>query len=273
MAAVQSAVLNNVLGGTIRPQVASIAQQLWQTKTIAPLAGIQDIYTQGVQSYTQGLTSAATALQQRINSALSANATSARNGDLDLAASATQQSTLGWTSAGAYYLEIERANAATLSLLTATPVTTGPTWDGLPPAMSYDLAPFESAIASFMRTLQTVVNTTDGLNQPSGSPRTLAAAQADASGVSTLEQIIRELNVNGNTIKTIQGVFRPEQRADLDRPVRRPDDSGPDPHHHRLVGPRARRGVVIGDGEHGRGDLERADLQLGRRSGHGRRAT
>ena len=58
-----------------------------------------------------------------------------------------------------------------------------------------------------MRTLQTVVNTTDGLNQPSGSPRTLAAAQADASGVSTLEQIIRELNVNGNTIKTIQGYF------------------------------------------------------------------
>ena len=203
-AAVQSAVLNNVLTGTIRPQVASIAQQLWQTKTNAPLANLQNVYTQGVQSYTQGLTNAATTLQQKINQALQQNSTTARDGGLDLAQGASQQSTLGWTSAGAYYLEIERANAATLSLLTGTPVITGPTWDGLPPAMSYDLAPFESAIASFMSTLQTVVNTTDGINQPSGSPKTLAAAQADASGVTTLEQILRLLNVNGNTVNKIQ---------------------------------------------------------------------
>jgi conjugal transfer/type IV secretion protein DotA/TraY len=207
MAAVQSAVLNNVLSGTIRPQVANIAQQLWLTKTNAPLAGIQGVYGQGVQSYTQGLSNAATSLQQNINAALSANASRARNGGLDLAAGATQQSTLGWTSAGAYYLEIARANAATLSLLTSTPVITAPTWEGLPPAMSYDLAPFESMIGAFMKTLQTVVNTSDGIDQPSGSPSTLANAQKDSQGLSTLEQVLRQLQVNGQTMNKLQAVF------------------------------------------------------------------
>ena len=104
----------------MRPGVATIAQQLWQTKSSAALAALQSVYTQGVQTYTQALTAAATSIQQSINAALASNATQARNGNLDLAAGATQQSTLGWTSAGAYYLEIARANAATLSLLTST---------------------------------------------------------------------------------------------------------------------------------------------------------
>jgi hypothetical protein len=47
-----------------------------------------------------------------------------------------QQSTLGWTAAGAYYLEIAKLNAMTLSLLNATPVTTSPTYNGLGPALS-----------------------------------------------------------------------------------------------------------------------------------------
>ncbi|MEO8715012.1 MAG: DotA/TraY family protein [Acetobacteraceae bacterium] len=207
MAAVQSAVLNNVLSGIIRPQVATIAQQLWQTKTIAPLAGIQNVYTQAVSSYTQGLTNAATSLRQNINAALAANATTARGGGLDLVAGGTEQSTLGWTSAGAYYLEIARANAATLSLLTSIPVTTEPTWDGLPPAMSYDLAPFESMIASFMSTLQTVVNTSDGIDQPSGSPTTLEKAEAANKGLGIIDKVLRQLELNGQSMNTLQGFF------------------------------------------------------------------
>ncbi len=207
MAAVQSAVLNDVLTGTIRPQVATIAQQLWQTKTIAPLASLQGVYTQGVQAYTQDLTNAATTLQQTVNNALSANATKARNGDLDVNAGAVQQSTLGWTSAGSYYLEIARANAATLSLLTALPVVTGPTWDGLPSSMSYDLAPFEAQIGGFMSTLQTVVNSQDGIDQPSGSPSTLAGAEDNNQGLSLLDKVFRQLNLNGNSTNLTMKLF------------------------------------------------------------------
>jgi conjugal transfer/type IV secretion protein DotA/TraY len=207
MAAVQSAILNSVLSGTIRPEVASIAQQLWQTKTSAPLAGLQSTYTQAVQSYTRTLTAAATSLQQSINAALSSNAARARAGNLDLATGATQQSTLGWTSAGAYYLEIARANAATLSLLTALPVVTGPTWDGLPSAMSYDLAPFEAQIAGFMSTLQTVVTTQDGIDQPSGSPSTLAGAEDNNQGLFVLDKIFRQLNINGDSTNLTMRLF------------------------------------------------------------------
>ena len=207
MAAVQAAVLNNVLTGSIRSQVATIAQQLWLTKTIAPLAGLQGVYTQAVQSYTQGLTAAATALQSNINAALSANAAQARKGAMDVNAGAVEQATLGWTSAGAYYLEIARAQAATLSLLNATPVVKPPNWDGLPPALSYDLAPFEAMIGGFISTLQTVVNTTDGIDQPSGSPATLAQAQQSSQGLSTLDQILKAINVNGQTLNTLQRFF------------------------------------------------------------------
>ena len=56
-----------------------------------------------------------------------------------------QQSTLGWTAAGAYYLEIAKANATTLSLLSATPVVTPPTYDGSAPPWPQDLAPLEPA--------------------------------------------------------------------------------------------------------------------------------
>ena len=41
-------------------------------------------------------------------------------------------------------------------------VTTSPTYDGLGPALSYDLAPLEAAQRDFMTTLSTVVRTTDG---------------------------------------------------------------------------------------------------------------
>ena len=206
MAAVQSAVLNNVLS-VIRSQVANVAQQLWQTKTTAPLAGLQSIYTSGVQTYTQGLTAAATAVQQTINNALSANVATARQGALDVNASAVQQETQGWTAAGSYYLEIARANAATLGLMTSLPVVTPPTWDGLPELMSYDLAPFEAAAGSFMATLQTVVNTSDGVNQPSGN-LTPSGQRASQEGLSTLEQIVRALDLNGDSLNKIMAVFQ-----------------------------------------------------------------
>ncbi len=105
-----------------------------------------------VNTYTSELTTTATTIQSAINSALQTNAQQARNGNLDLLQNEVQQSTLGWTAAGAYYLEIAKLNATTLSLLNATRVTTSPTYDGLGPALSFDLAPLEAAQKDFMTT-------------------------------------------------------------------------------------------------------------------------
>jgi conjugal transfer/type IV secretion protein DotA/TraY len=196
MAAVQNAVLTNVLTGSIRNQVATIAQNLWQQKTAASLTPLQDVFTGAVNSYTQGLTIAATSTQSQINAALKANAQQARNGNLDLLQNQLPQSTLGWTAAGAYYLEIARLNAATLSLLNARPVTTSPTYDGIGPALSYDLAPLVAAHKDFMTTMKTIVKTTDGTTTPSGLPNTLASAKEDTTDAGVLDRVLKSMNTD-----------------------------------------------------------------------------
>ena len=209
MAAVQQAVLTNILQGDIRSQVANVATQLWQTKTAASLTPLQGIFNTAVNDYTQQLTTAATSEQAAINAAIQANATQARNGNLDLLASEVQQATLGWTSAGAYYLEIAKLNAATLSLLSDTPVVTSPTYNGLGPAISYDLAPLEADTKSFMTTLQTVVATSDGTQPPSGVPTTLASAVDAAKGSSLIDQVFKSLDLSQWALNKITGFILP----------------------------------------------------------------
>ena len=206
MATVQSAVFTSVLSGSIRPGVAKVAQQLWQTKKPDGLTGLNDVYTAAVQKYTSALTAAATSVQSNINSALASSATQARQGALDLQAGAVQQSTLGWTSAGAYYLSISRANAATLSLLSGLPMASRPTYQGMPRSLVADLTPMQVVTDSFLATLQTVVNSQDGITQPTGAPLTLAAAQ-DADSMGTLEKVMSVMNFNGNTINKILNLF------------------------------------------------------------------
>ena len=196
MAAVQKAVLSDILGGSIRSQVASVAKNLWQNKQAAALVPLQSIFNSAVNTYTSELTTAATSVQSALNSALQAKASQARNGSLDLLQNQVQQSTLGWTAAGAYYLEIAKLNATTLSLLNATPVTTAPSYDGLGPALSYDLAPLEAAQKDFVTTLKYLVQTTDGTSTPSGIPHTLADPKDDSTGAGILDRILGQLNIS-----------------------------------------------------------------------------
>ena len=209
MAAIQAAVLNDILNGSIRSQVASVAQNLWQSKTAASLTPLQGIFNNAVNAYTRELTTAATSIQSAINAALQSQAAQARNGNIDLLNGEVQQSALGWTAAGAYYLEIAKANATTLSLLNATPVTTSPTYDGLGPALSYDLAPLETARQEFMTTLQTVVQTTDGTVTPSGAPETLADAKQQAQGQTLLTRLFNSLDLSNGILHTITNFLLP----------------------------------------------------------------
>ena len=214
MAPVQQTALSNVLA-VIRPQVLQVAQNLWQNKTAASLAPLQGIYTNGVSSYTQNLTAAATSIQSNLNTALQSNATvqQYRNGQSDLLQNEVQQSTLGWTAAGAYYLEIAKLNASTLSLLNATPSVTAPTFEGLPPSISYDLAPLETAAKQFMTTLSYVVQTSDATMTPSGVPYTLTDAKTDAAGASVMDQLFSQLNLTNFAFQTIVGYMTPKAQV------------------------------------------------------------
>lgn len=210
MAAVQKAVLNNVLTGTIRPGVQAVAKELWLNKTAAALAPLQGIYTSAVAAYTNSLTATGQAVAQRLNAAIQANAAAARNGTNDLLAGQVVQNTLGWTGAGAYYLSITKLNAATLSMLSATPVVTSPTYDGIPMGLSYDLAPLQAAAKQFMTTLDYVVQTQDATRTAPGVPRTLTDAKSEASGASVLEQLFGQLNLTNAIAEKLIGFILPQ---------------------------------------------------------------
>ena len=208
MAAIQQAALNDVLNGSIRGPVQQVAQNLWQNKTVASLVPLQGILTSATQAYTRELTAAATSVQSAINTALQSQATQARNGNIDLLQGQVQQSTLGWTAAGSYYLEIAKANATTLSLLTATPVVTPPSYDGLGPALSQDLAPLEAASKDFLNQLQIAVQTQDSTSPPSGMPQTLAGAQ-DNQAQSLLTRLFTSMNLTTPLLNSITGFILP----------------------------------------------------------------
>jgi conjugal transfer/type IV secretion protein DotA/TraY len=209
MAATQQAILTNVITGDIQSQVQAVAANLWQTKTAASLTPLQGIYNTAINDYTNLLTTAATGKQAAINAAIQSNATNARNGNLDLLTGEEQQSTLGWTSAGAYYLEIARMNAETLSVLNATPDVTSPTYEGLGPALSDDLAPMETAAQSYMQALMETASTADGSNPPSGIPTTLNSATDAAKGQTVLTQLFNAIGLNDYLLNKITNFLLP----------------------------------------------------------------
>jgi conjugal transfer/type IV secretion protein DotA/TraY len=209
MAANQEAILQSVISGDLQTQVQRIAQSLWLTKNASSLSGLQSIYNQAVADYTNGLTAAATSVQNTINTAIQNNATAARNGNIDLLNSEQQQSTLGWTAAGAYYLEIGRLNAETLSLLSATPDVTSPTYDGLGPSLSGDLAPVITAAQSYTQALMETATTADSTNPPSGIPTTLATATDAAKGQTVLAQLFNAIGLNDWFLNKITAFLLP----------------------------------------------------------------
>ena len=210
MASVQKSVLTNIVEGTIRPQVQVVAQNLWLNKTAASLAALQSVYTSGVQTYTAALTAQAQSIAAQLNAATQANATQQRNGTTGLLQGEVQQQTLGWTGAGAYYLAIASANASTLSLLNATPVTSSPTYDGIPTGLSYDLAPLEAAAKQFMTTLDYTVQTSDPTKTAPGVMPTLSDAKNDAAGQSVLTQLFGQLNLTNAITQKLTGFILPQ---------------------------------------------------------------
>jgi conjugal transfer/type IV secretion protein DotA/TraY len=194
MANQQLSILNGILN-TIRPQVDSIAQSYWQNKTQASLQPLLGVYQSATQSYTQQLTSAAQAITAQLRANLSA--TDARDGNLGLSKNEVQLSTLGWSSAAAYYLGFARLNGLTLSLASGIPTVNMPTFEGLSPSLQADIAPLFTSSSSFLDKLKTYVSTADGMTSPGGNADTLtgtAGTSAGTDGGGMMERLFRALN-------------------------------------------------------------------------------
>lgn len=194
MTGTQRTILDQVLQGDIRPTVQTVAANFWQTKQASALTPLQGVLQQATSDYTTMLTTTATNVTSQLRSALQ-NSTDARNGALGLIANENQLSALGWTAAGAYYLEFARLNGTTLSLLSATPNVNPPSFEGLSPSLSSDLAPLLQSQNAFLTKLKTYVQTTDGLDAPGGNADLFSGATPGEDGASAIEQVFRRLHL------------------------------------------------------------------------------
>jgi conjugal transfer/type IV secretion protein DotA/TraY len=124
-------------------------------------------------------------------------------------ANQTQLNALNWTGAGAYYLEFARLNGQTLSLLSAVPEITPPSYDGFGPSLSSDLAPLVQSSQAFMTMLSNYVSTQDGLTAPGGQGDLFSGATPGEDGAGLIGQIFRRLHLNDYMLQLLQSMIAP----------------------------------------------------------------
>ena len=208
MAAGQMTILTNIISSDIRPDAESVARALWSNRQANSLNPLMGMMTKAVADYTSQLTQLATTTTANLRSSLS-SADAARGGSLGLSANQRKLSDLGWTSAGAYYIEIARLNGQTLSLLSAVPSVASPSYQGLGQSLGNDLAPLVQAALAFQTKLLNYAQTTDGLDAPGGNSELFSGATPGEDGASAIEQIVRKLHLNERLLNALVTAISP----------------------------------------------------------------
>ena len=207
----QQDALTAVLTNDIEPVTQQVAQSFWQTRQASSLTPLLNAYNNAVSDYANRLTQDATQVSQQLQAAF--QATAARNGNVDLQQGQNQLADLGWTGAGAYYLEIADLDGRTLSLLSATPTVNAPTYTGLGPSLSSDLAPLVASVLSFQAQLSTYVQTADGLSAPGGNSDIITGASTNDQDPSLLEKVLRKLNLAEPAVHAMIQAIAPTTNA------------------------------------------------------------
>jgi conjugal transfer/type IV secretion protein DotA/TraY len=145
--AIQQQALTTVLNNDIAGPIQDVAERLFNTRQASSLNSLMGILTSATRDYTTQLTTAAQTVTQQLRSSLQTGGAAAL---ANSSTNQTQLSALGWTGAGAYYLEFARLNGQTLSLLSAVPQVTPPSYDGFGPSLSSDLAPLVQSSQAFL---------------------------------------------------------------------------------------------------------------------------
>jgi len=190
-AAVSAALARTMDGGSM----TDVAAKFWDTKQVSSLAPLQSVLMTATNHYNSLLTIAAQAKVSAIRNALQ-NAADARDGNVGLPTGMTKLADLGWTQAGAYYLEFARLNGQTLSLMNATPVVNPPSWVGLSKSLAKDVAPLATSATAFITRMMSYVQTTDGLDVAAGNADLFDGAMAGGDGAGIMEQTFRGLHLN-----------------------------------------------------------------------------
>ena len=205
-AAIQQQALTTVLNNDIVNQVQVVADQYFITRKASSLNGLMDVLTSATRDYTTQLTTAAQTITQQLRASLQTGGVAAL---ANSSANQTQLKALGWTGAGAYYLEFARLNGQTLSLLSGVPEITPPSYDGFGPSLSSDLAPLVQSSQALMTTLQNYVTTQDGLSAPGGQGDLFSGATPGEDGSGVMEQLFRRLHLNDYMLQLLQTAIAP----------------------------------------------------------------
>ncbi|APT60141.1 hypothetical protein RGI145_22560 (plasmid) [Roseomonas gilardii] len=199
----QRQILTNVLTGTIRPQVASVAQQFYADRRAADLQPLMSVLMSATSQYNSQLTTAASSAMSSIRSALQ----NARGSGATPDATSIRLSALGWSAAGAYYLEFSRLNGATLSLMSGVPRVERPSYLGLGPALTADVAPLSAAAEAFMERVSAYVATTDQANTPFGGSGLFSGASPAEDGAGMVERVFRSLGLSERILALVTNYF------------------------------------------------------------------
>ena len=208
MAQGQMTTLTSVVAQDIRPDAERVARQLWATRQSGALSALTGTMTRATASYTDKLTQLATTVTATLRSNLT-TADDARGGALGLSANQQRMADLGWTGAGAYYVEIARLNGQTLSLLSAVPMTSPPSYQGLGPSLGQDLAPLVQAILAFQARIKNYLSTADGRDVPGGNSELFSGATPGEDGASMIEQVVRGLHLNERVLNMMLQAMSP----------------------------------------------------------------
>ena len=208
MAQGQMDTLTSIIASDIRPDAERVARQLWATRQSGALSALTGTMTTATQHYTDKLTQLATSVTATLRTSLT-TADDARGGALGLSANQQRMADLGWTGAGAYYVEIARLNGQTLSLLSAVPTTTSPSYQGLGPSLGQDLAPLVHAILAFQVRMKNYLSTADGRDVPGGNSELFSGATPGEDGASMIEQVVRGLHINERVLNMMLQAMSP----------------------------------------------------------------
>ena len=199
----QRRILNSVVTGSIRPQVESAAQAFYATRQASALQPLLGVLTSATSQYNSQLTAAASGAMSRIRGSLQ----DARGSGATPDATAIRLSALGWSAAGAYYLEFSRLNGATLSLMSGVPRVERPSYLGLGPALTADVAPLSAAAEAFMERVSAYVATTDQANTPFGGSGLFSGASPAEDGAGMMERVFRSLGLSERILGLVTNYF------------------------------------------------------------------
>ena len=194
----------SILTGMIRDinaGVQPVVQQFWRTHDSASLAPLQALIGTQANAYTSQLTAAAAQATAALRAASPLDAM--RNGSTGQPPGFPIMNQLGWIVAPAWYLEMGRLNGLLLASLVATPTVSRPSFTGLGPLLSNDVAlPMTAAIA-YMTDVIAYSATGDRTDAPSGYGDLSSTPTGSTDGMGLLQRIALSLGVTDALLRNM----------------------------------------------------------------------